>query len=49
MGGCRRHASVHEQILQKKAIDWLMDPDNVEVIDLAEQDATAADDAAEEE
>jgi hypothetical protein len=40
---------VHEQILQKKAIDWLMDEDNVEVIDLAEQDSTADDADSEEE
>jgi len=36
-------AVVHEQILQKKAIEWLMDPENVTVIDLAEQDAPADD------
>ena len=31
-------ARVHEQIMQKKAIDWLTDSDNVEIIDLAEED-----------
>jgi trigger factor len=40
---------VHEQILQKKAIGWLMDEENVEVIDLAEQDSGADDSDSEEE
>ncbi len=41
--------ALHEQILQKKAIDWLTDSDNVEIIDLAEEDASESDDETEQE
>jgi trigger factor len=41
--------ALHEQILQKKAIEWLTDSENVEFVDLAEQPESDSGDATEEE
>jgi trigger factor len=42
-------AVIEEQITHKKAIAWLMDPENVEVIEKAESADEADESAAEEE